>query len=323
MCVRRRKQKCFDILLDGKMKLQISDFRTVDFRISTLPTLFGEKAVIRILNPAQDELTLDTIGLNPKQLELYKTMTQQPHGMILVTGPTGSGKTITLYCALQMLNSPIRNILSVEDPVEVFVQGINQVNVNEKHGLTFARTLRALLRQDPDVIMVGEIRDFETAEISIKAAQTGHLVLSTLHTNDAASALIRLLNMGIAPVNITSSVNLVIAQRLIRRLCEVCKRPATHSESLLKQYWETPPETVFQAVGCQGCTQGYRGRTGVFEVLPILPEVRELVLAGGSHIDLQKWFHDRNLTSIKQSGLDKVAAGLTSLEEVERITMSL
>lgn len=309
---------------DGRMKLAFSRNRAIDFRVSTMPTLFGEKMVIRILDTAAANLGIETIGMEKNQLEMYREIATQPHGMVLVTGPTGSGKTITLYSAMSVLNVTERNISSVEDPVEIYVNGINQVNINEKAGLNFSRVLRAFLRQDPDVLMVGEIRDLETAEIAIKAAQTGHMVLSTLHTNDAPSSLTRLMNMGVAPFNIASSVSMIIAQRLVRRLCDSCRNPATYPKDVLLQagYKEEGVESLslYEAVGCSGCTSGYRGRTGIFEVMPMTDELSDIVMARGSTVDLEKQARIEGIVSMRQAGLLKVAAGITTLEEVERVT---
>lgn len=309
---------------DGRMKLQFSRNRSIDFRISTMPTLFGEKMVIRILDTAAANLGLETIGMTLDQLECYRKAAEQPHGMILVTGPTGSGKTVSLYSAVNVLNVVDRNISSVEDPVEIYVTGVNQVNVNERIGLTFARVLRAFLRQDPDVLMVGEIRDLETAEIAVKAAQTGHLVLSTLHTNDAPSSLTRLVNMGVAPFNIASSVNLVIAQRLVRRLCDSCRGVADLPEEVLLTAGytkeEIPDLTIYEAVGCSGCTKGYRGRTGIFEVMPMTDEISEILMSSGSTLDIERQARKEGVLSMRRSGLNKVAAGDTTLEEIERVT---
>lgn len=309
---------------DGRMKLSFSRNRTIDFRISTMPTLFGEKMVIRILDTSAANLGLETIGMNPNQLEHYRNATSQPHGMILVTGPTGSGKTVSLYSAINVLNTVERNVSSVEDPVEIYLSGINQVNVNERIGLTFATTLRAFLRQDPDVIMVGEIRDIETAEIAVKAAQTGHLVLSTLHTNDAPSSLTRLINMGVAPFNIASSVNLIIAQRLVRRLCDSCREPVELPDDVLitagfKEEQLADLE-IFEAAGCSGCSSGYRGRTGIFEVMPMSEEISELVMSNCSTLEIQRQARREGVKDMRQSGLEKVASGVTTLEEIERVT---
>lgn len=309
---------------DGRMKLSFSRNRTIDFRISTMPTLFGEKMVIRILDTSAANLGLETIGMNPNQLEHYRNATNQPHGMILVTGPTGSGKTVSLYSAINVLNTVERNVSSVEDPVEIYLSGINQVNVNERIGLTFATTLRAFLRQDPDVIMVGEIRDLDTAEIAVKAAQTGHLVLSTLHTNDAPSSLTRLINMGVAPFNIASSVNLIIAQRLVRRLCDSCREPVELPDDVLitagfKEEQLADLE-IFEAAGCSGCSSGYRGRTGIFEVMPMSEEISELVMSNCSTLEIERQARREGVKTMRQSGLEKVAGGVTTLEEVERVT---
>ena len=309
---------------DGRMKITLSRNRTIDFRVSTMPVLFGEKLVIRILDTASANLGLETIGMEDEQLAAYREAAVQPHGMILVTGPTGSGKTISLYSAMSVLNTIERNISSVEDPVEIYVTGINQVNINEKAGLSFARILRAFLRQDPDVLMVGEIRDLETAEIAIKAAQTGHMVLSTLHTNDAPSSLTRLMNMGVAPFNIASSVSLVIAQRLVRRLCDSCRDPVTYPDDVLLRAGFSEDQlkdvSLYEAVGCSGCTGGYRGRTGIFETMPMTPKLSDLVMANASTQELEKQARSDGIKSMRQSGLLKVAAGLTTLEEVERVT---
>ncbi len=309
---------------DGRIKLNFSRSRTIDFRISTMPTIFGEKVVMRILNQGSTQLSLDSLGMEPNQLELYKHATSQPHGMVLVTGPTGSGKTVTLYSALAVLNSPTTNISSVEDPVEIYADGVNQVSINEKSGLTFAKTLRAFLRQDPDILMVGEIRDLETAEIAIKASQTGHLVLSTLHTNDAPSSITRLLNMGIAPFNIASTLNLVIAQRLIRRLCSSCKKKtkltAEHLLNLGFMKEQLKSATIYEPVGCSGCSKGYRGRTGIFEVMPISDETSELIMDRATEAQINRQVRSEGVLSIKYEGLKKVATGITSIAEIERVT---
>lgn len=309
---------------DGRMKLTFSRNRSIDFRVSTMPTLFGEKMVIRVLDASAANLGIDTIGMTDSQLALYREAALQPHGMILVTGPTGSGKTISLYSALSVLNTPERNISSVEDPVEINVSGINQVNINEKAGLTFAMTLRAFLRQDPDVLMVGEIRDLETAEIAIKAAQTGHMVLSTLHTNDASSTLSRLMNMGVAPFNIVSSVSLVIAQRLVRRLCETCRKVASYPREVLLQagFPEQDLDSleIYEPSGCAACTHGYRGRTGIFEVMPLSSRISELVMKRASALEIEQAAKEEGVFGMRDSGLAKVAQGITSLEEVERVT---
>ncbi len=308
---------------DGRIKVRFTEETTVDLRVSTLPTVFGEKVVIRVLN--QDGLlSLDQIGMTESQLALYKQATHQPHGMILVTGPTGSGKTVSLYSALDTLNYPGVNISSAEDPVEIYAEGINQVSVNEKAGLTFAVALRTFLRQDPDILMVGEIRDLETAEIAVKSAQTGHLVLSTLHTNDAAATMVRLLNMGVAPFNIASTVNLIIAQRLVRCLCDFCKTPADMSEAALLQVGydkETiQAATIYEAKGCKHCVEGYRGRTGIFEVVPISKATSELIMVNANQAQINAQLRDEKINTIRQEGLIKVAEGITSLAEIERVT---
>lgn len=311
---------------DGRIKIQFSRSRTIDFRVSTMPTIFGEKIVMRILDQSGNNLTLETLGMEPEQLELYKRATAQPHGMILVTGPTGSGKTVTLYSALDVLNKPNVNISSAEDPVEIYAEGINQVSINDKYDLTFARVLRAFLRQDPDVLMVGEIRDLETAEIAIKAAQTGHLVLSTLHTNDGPSTITRMINMGVAPFNIASTVNLVIAQRLIRRLCNACKRETTLPTAVLLDVGFSEEQiedlTLYEPVGCNGCTNGYSGRTGIYEMMPISDQTSELIMNKATEAELKRQVREEGTLDLKQQGIKKVAAGITSLEEVERVTKS-
>ncbi|MFT5258403.1 MAG: type IV pilus assembly protein PilB [Saprospiraceae bacterium] len=309
---------------DGRIKLNFSRSRTIDFRVSTMPTVFGEKVVLRILNQGSTQLSLDSLGMEMHQLAQYKHATAQPHGMVLVTGPTGSGKTVSLYSALALLNNPTTNISSVEDPVEIYADGVNQVTINEKSGLTFARTLRALLRQDPDILMIGEIRDLETAEIAIKASQTGHLVLSTLHTNDAPSSITRLLNMGIAPFNIASTVNLVIAQRLVRRLCASCKQKTKISAEILLKMGFTESQvktgTIHEAVGCSNCSKGYRGRTGIFEVMPISDATSELVMDNATEAQITRQVRSEGVLSIKEEGFKKVATGITSIAEIERVT---
>ncbi|MEE9447684.1 MAG: ATPase, T2SS/T4P/T4SS family, partial [Arenicellales bacterium] len=309
---------------DGRIKIRFSRTRTIDFRVSTMPTLFGEKVVLRILDQSAANLKLETLGMEPPQLALYQHATEQPHGMILVTGPTGSGKTVTLYSALAVLNKPDLNISSAEDPVEIYADGVNQVSINEKAGLTFAKVLRAFLRQDPDVLMVGEIRDLETADIAIKAAQTGHLVLSTLHTNDAPSAITRMINMGVAPFNIASTVNLVIAQRLVRRLCNACKRPIELPKPALRDAGFTDAlidkATIFEPVGCSGCSNGYRGRTGIFEIMPISAETAELIMNKATEAEIARQVRKEGVLPLKGEGVKKVAAGITSLAEIERVT---
>lgn len=310
---------------DGRMKLVLSKNRSIDFRVSTLPTLYGEKIVMRILDPASATLGIDALGYEPEQREILLNAIQRPYGMILVTGPTGSGKTVSLYTCLNILNKPGVNISTAEDPAEINLPGVNQVNVNDKAGLTFASALRAFLRQDPDVVMVGEIRDLETAEISIKAAQTGHMVLSTLHTNDAPSTLTRLMNMGVAPFNIASSVLLITAQRLARKLC-TCKRPldvpqeallrAGFSEDDLDGSWQP-----YGHVGCEICKgTGYKGRIGIYQVMPITDEISRIIMKNGNAHDIEDQAKSEGVRDLRQSGLIKVRAGLTSLEEIEAVT---
>ncbi|MDQ6619846.1 MAG: type IV-A pilus assembly ATPase PilB [Pseudomonadota bacterium] len=311
---------------DGRMKLVLSKTKSIDFRVSTLPTLFGEKIVMRILDSAGVKLGIEALGYEPDQQKHLMSAIQRPYGMVLVTGPTGSGKTVSLYTCLNILNQPGINISTAEDPAEINLPGINQVNVNDKAGLTFAAALKSFLRQDPDIIMVGEIRDLETADIAIKAAQTGHLVLSTLHTNDAPATLQRLANMGVAPFNIASSVILITAQRLARKLCAQCKKPE-----------DIPPEALLSAgfaqadldgswqpyshVGCDHCKgTGYKGRLGIYEVMPITDEMRLIIMRNGSAIDIAAQARKENVRNLRQSGLLKVKAGVTSLEEIEAVT---
>jgi len=310
---------------DGRMKLKIGPERVIDFRVSTLPTLFGEKIVIRILDPSSARLGIEALGYEPEEKERLLQAIHRPYGMILVTGPTGSGKTVSLYTCLNLLNQPGVNIATVEDPSEINLPGVNQVNVNEKAGLTFATALRSFLRQDPDIIMVGEIRDLETADIAIKAAQTGHLVLSTLHTNDAPTTLTRLRNMGIAPFNIASSVILITAQRLARRLCATCKTPAEVAPQTLLDAGFEPSEidgswVCYRPVGCAACTQGYKGRVGIYQVMPISEEIQRIILRDGSALDIARQASAEGLRTLRQSGLQKVKQGLTSLEEVLAVT---
>ena len=293
----------------------------IDFRVSTLPTLFGEKIVIRILDPSSARMGIEALGYEPEEKARLLTAIERPYGMILVTGPTGSGKTVSLYTCLNLLNKPGVNIATAEDPSEINLPGVNQVNVNEKAGLTFAVALRAFLRQDPDIIMVGEIRDLETADIAIKAAQTGHLVLSTLHTNDAPTTLTRMRNMGIAPFNIASSVILITAQRLARRLCAKCKQPADipHENLLDAGFPETEIDgswTPYRPVGCDACNNGYKGRVGIYEVMPITEELQRIILADGSALEIAEQARTEGVRSLRQSGLHKVRLGVTSLEEV-------
>ena len=310
---------------DGRMKLKVGPDRVIDFRVSTLPTLFGEKIVIRILDPSSAKLGIDALGYEPEEKERLLHAIGRPYGMILVTGPTGSGKTVSLYTCLNLLNKPGVNIATAEDPSEINLPGVNQVNVNEKAGLTFAVALKSFLRQDPDIIMVGEIRDLETADISIKAAQTGHLVLSTLHTNDAPTTLTRMRNMGIAPFNIASSVILITAQRLARRLCPVCKAPADipHETLLEAGYREEDLDgswITYKAVGCSACNNGYKGRVGIYQVMPISEEIQRIILRDGSALEIAEQARNEGVRSLRESGLHKARLGLTSLEEVLAVT---
>ena len=306
---------------DGKMKLKIGPERVIDFRVSTLPTLFGEKIVIRILDPSSAKLGIDALGYEPAEKERLLQAIGRPYGMILVTGPTGSGKTVSLYTCLNLLNKPGVNIATAEDPSEINLPGVNQVNVNEKAGLTFAVALRSFLRQDPDIIMVGEIRDLETADIAIKAAQTGHLVLSTLHTNDAPSTLTRMRNMGIAPFNIASSVLLITAQRLARRLCPNCKKVIDIPQQALLDAGFKPSDLdgrwkPYHPVGCNACNNGYKGRVGLYQVMPITEEIQRIILRDGSALEIGEQARREGVNTLRESGLHKVKIGLTSLEEV-------
>lgn len=310
---------------DGRMKLKVGPDRVIDFRVSTLPTLFGEKIVIRILDPSSAKLGIDALGYEPEEKERLLHAIGRPYGMILVTGPTGSGKTVSLYTCLNLLNKPGVNIATAEDPSEINLPGVNQVNVNEKAGLTFAVALKSFLRQDPDIIMVGEIRDLETADISIKAAQTGHLVLSTLHTNDAPTTLTRMRNMGIAPFNIASSVILITAQRLARRLCPTCKAPADipHETLVEAGYREEDLDgswVTYRAVGCSACNNGYKGRVGIYQVMPISEEIQRIILRDGSALEIAEQARNEGVRSLRESGLHKARLGLTSLEEVLAVT---
>ncbi|MCP3689251.1 MAG: type IV-A pilus assembly ATPase PilB [Gammaproteobacteria bacterium] len=310
---------------DGRIKLKLSKRRAIDFRVNTCPTLFGEKVVLRILDPSSAQLGIDALGYEPEQKELYMKALSNPYGMILVTGPTGSGKTVSLYTGLNILNVPETNISTAEDPAEINLEGINQVNVNDKVGLTFAEALRAFLRQDPDIIMVGEIRDLETASIAIKAAQTGHLVLSTLHTNDAPQTLTRLLNMGVPAFNIATSVNLIIAQRLGRRLCAHCSTPDDlPKETLLKEgFTEADLETgfkVYKAVGCDKCAGGYKGRVGIYQVMTVSEEMGRLIMSGANSIDIADQAAREGIDDLRRSAIKKVMQGLISLEEANRVT---
>ncbi len=310
---------------DGRMKLVLSKTRAIDFRVSTLPTLFGEKICMRILDPSSATLGIDALGYDPDQKEQLLAAIGRPYGMVLVTGPTGSGKTVSLYTCLNILNKPGINISTAEDPAEINLPGVNQVNVNDKQGLTFAVALKAFLRQDPDIIMVGEIRDLETGEISIKAAQTGHMVLSTLHTNDAPTTLTRLMNMGIAPFNIASSVILITAQRLARKLCS-CKKPEDIPEQALVRagFRDDDLDGSWQAfgpVGCELCKNtGYKGRVGIYQVMPISEEMERIIMKNGTAIDLADQAEREGIKDLRKSGLIKVKKGLTSLEEVEAVT---
>jgi type IV pilus assembly protein PilB len=310
---------------DGRIKMVLSRNRSIDFRVNTCPTLYGEKVVLRILDSSAATLGVESLGFDENQKKHFVSAIEKPYGMILVTGPTGSGKTVTLYTALNMLNQPEVNISTAEDPVEIQVAGINQVNVNPKTGLTFAEALRAFLRQDPDIVMVGEIRDLETAEIAVKAAQTGHLVLSTLHTNDAPQTLTRLANMGIPAFNIASSVNLILAQRLARRLCEHCKTVDDVPRDALLEEGFSDKEinvgvTVYKAVGCDKCTKGYKGRVGIFEVMPVSDAMGKLIMEGANSIQIRDLAKSEGLQDLRASGLEKVKAGVTSLEEINRVT---
>ncbi|WP_369936839.1 type IV-A pilus assembly ATPase PilB [Xanthomonas tesorieronis] len=310
---------------DGRIKLNLSKSKQIDFRVSTLPTLFGEKIVLRILDGSAAKLGIDKLGYEPEQQKLFLDAIHKPYGMVLVTGPTGSGKTVSLYTALGILNDDTRNISTAEDPVEIRLPGVNQVQQNNKRGMTFAAALRSFLRQDPDIIMVGEIRDLETAEIAIKAAQTGHMVLSTLHTNDAPQTIARLMNMGIAPYNITSSVTLVIAQRLARRLCNNCKRPTQLPDNALLAEGFTEAEVaagiqLYEAVGCDECTEGYKGRTGIYQVMPMNDEIAAIVLQGGNAMDIADAAQKIGVKDLRQSALLKARAGITSLAEINRVT---
>ena len=310
---------------DGRIKLKLSRTRDIDFRVNTLPTLYGEKVVLRILDSSAANVGIDSLGMEPKQKLAFMECIKKPYGMILVTGPTGSGKTVTLYSALNILNQPDINISTVEDPVEIQVPGINQVNMNLKTGLTFAAALRAFLRQDPDIVMVGEIRDLETAEIAVKAAQTGHLVLSTLHTNDATQSLTRLANMGVAPFNIASSVLLIIAQRLARRLCVHCRQvDDLPREALLEEGFAeheiAEGLTIYKPVGCERCVDGYKGRVGIFQVIRISEEMGRLIMEGGNSIQLADQADKEGYLDLRKSGLAKVKAGVTSLQELNRVT---
>jgi len=311
---------------DGRIKMRLSKNRSIDFRVSTCPTLFGEKTVMRILDPSSAMLGIESLGYEPFQKELYLKYLKKPQGMILVTGPTGSGKTVSLYTGLNILNVEDTNISTAEDPAEIILPGVNQVNVNPKVGLTFAAALRAFLRQDPDVVMVGEVRDLETAEIAIKAAQTGHLVLSTLHTNDAPQTLTRLVDMGVKPYAIATSVSLIIAQRLARRLCNHCKQPLEiPDEALLKEGFREEDVAaglrIYGPKGCGNCTDGYKGRVGIYQVMPVTETIGRIIMEGGNAITINDQAKREQVWDLRTSGLNKVKGGLTSLEEVNSVTI--
>lgn len=312
---------------DGRIKILLSKNKAIDFRVSSCPTLYGEKIVLRILDPSSAQLGIDALGYEPFQKDLYMHALNKPYGMILVTGPTGSGKTVSLYTGVNILNTPERNISTAEDPVEINLPGVNQVNVNPKAGLTFAKALKAFLRQDPDIILVGEIRDLETAEIAIKAAQTGHLVLSTLHTNDAPQTLTRLLNMGVPAYNVATSVSLIIAQRLARRLCKHCKSPVSlPRDLLLKEGFhadavDSSDFQVFEAKGCDQCTDGYKGRVGIYQVMPVTDTIGRIILDGGNATDIADEAEREGVWDLRRAALAKVGAGVTSLTEANRVTI--
>lgn len=309
---------------DGRIKLKLSKNKSIDFRVSTLPTLWGEKVVMRILDSSSAMLGIDALGYEPVQKKAFLDAIAKPQGMVLVTGPTGSGKTVSLYTAVNILNDEETNISTAEDPVEINLPGVNQVQVNPRAGLTFPMALRAFLRQDPDVILVGEIRDLETAEIGIKAAQTGHLVLSTLHTNSAPETLTRLVNMGVAPFNIATTVHLIIAQRLARRLCSHCKKPVKlPPETLIAEGFseeEAPTLTLYEPVGCDNCNKGYKGRVGIYEVMPVSEEISRIVMRGGNAIEIADQMRAEGIKDLRASGLEKARQGVTSLAEINRVT---
>ncbi len=311
---------------DGRIKMRLSKNRAIDFRVNTCPTLFGEKIVLRILDPSSAKLGIDALGYEDNQKDMYQKHLDKPYGMILVTGPTGSGKTVSLYTGLNILNTEARNISTAEDPSEINMPGINQVNINPKVGLTFASCLRAFLRQDPDIIMVGEIRDLETAEIAIKAAQTGHLVLSTLHTNDAPRTLTRLVDMGVKPYAIATSVSLIIAQRLARRLCDNCKEVReVPREALEKEGFEAEDIddglTIFGPVGCKSCNDGYKGRLGIFQVMEVSETMGKIIMADGNAMQIAEQAANEGVIDLRRAGLNKVKEGVTSLEEINRVTI--
>jgi type IV pilus assembly protein PilB len=310
---------------DGRIKLKLSKTKAIDFRVNSLPTLFGEKLVLRILDPSSAMLGIDALGYEPAQKKLFMDALDKPQGMLLITGPTGSGKTVSLYTGLNILNTVENNISTAEDPVEINLEGINQVNVNPKTGLTFSSALKAFLRQDPDIIMVGEIRDLETAEIAIKAAQTGHMVMSTLHTNSAPETLTRLRNMGVPSFNIATSVNLVIAQRLARRLCSACKRAVDVPPQSLKEMGFTDDDlatgfTLYEAVGCSECRDGYKGRVGIYEVMKVTPEIARIIMEDGNAIQIADASTRAGFNNLRRSGLLKVMQGVTTLQEINRVT---
>ncbi|MES0328103.1 MAG: type IV-A pilus assembly ATPase PilB [Gammaproteobacteria bacterium] len=310
---------------DGRIKLKISKNKAIDFRVNTCPTLFGEKVVMRILDPSSASIGIDMLGYEADQKDLYMNALANPYGMILVTGPTGSGKTVSLYTGLNILNTEDTNISTAEDPVEINLEGINQVNVNEKVGMTFEAALRAFLRQDPDIIMVGEIRDLSTAEIAIKAAQTGHMVMSTLHTNDAPLTLARLVNMGVPPFNIAAAVNLIIAQRLGRRLCEKCKKVDDLPDNVLEEEGFTAEQikaepTLYKPIGCDACDKGYKGRVGIYQVMPISEAIGKIIMDEGTALDVADQAQKDGINNLRQSAILKVISGVTSLEEINRVT---
>jgi type IV pilus assembly protein PilB len=311
---------------DGRIQMKLSRNRAIDFRVNSLPTLFGGKIVLRILDPSSAQMGIDALGYEPEQKDMYMKVLNQPQGMILVTGPTGSGKTVSLYTGLNILNTAERNISTAEDPVEINLEGVNQVHVNPKVGLNFAEALRSFLRQDPDIIMVGEIRDLETAEIAIKAAQTGHLVLSTLHTNSASETITRLLNMGVPAFNVASSVDLIIAQRLARRLCQHCSVPASDipHDTLIEQGFTEEmlaEATILHAVGCDACNNGYKGRVGIYEVVKITPSIARIIMEEGNSLEIAEKARSEGFHDLRMAALKKVAQGMTSLEEANRITV--
>ena len=312
---------------DGRIKMKLSKTKAIDFRVNTLPTLWGEKIVLRILDPSSAKMGIDALGYEDDQKSMYMEALVQPQGMILVTGPTGSGKTVSLYTGLNILNTIERNISTAEDPVEINLEGINQVNVNPKQGMDFSQALRAFLRQDPDIIMVGEIRDLETANIAIKAAQTGHMVMSTLHTNSAAETLTRMMNMGVAAFNLATSINLIIAQRLARRLCNNCKKKMSiPTEALIEQGFtedQAATATIYgpEPKGCDKCNKGYKGRVGIYEVVQISPGMQRIIMEEGNSIQISDQAQKEGFKNLRQSGLLKALQGVTSLEEVNRVTL--